>query len=298
MINLEIVPPYRQRSWKWPVVINLTFGGAGAGLYVLGVLFAILGHAVAEDVQLVSFQLLAPIIVCCGLLALSLEAGRPMRAFRLFGNLSGSWMSVESLAGGIFIVVALVNRFSPYYVLTAIAAVSALIFMLSQGLIVYRAAAVPAWNIRLTPVIFATSGFMTACGLFLLNTRIHPGMDSLPLLISLIWIFLNLVAWFMYLYRHRDDDFQKAVKLMHHPVLSMVIVGIGHLVPFVILFFVVVFRHVDYSSALLAALRALSGLAMIVGGLGQKAGIILTAGYYRGVDLNTSKDKGKVACLS
>jgi DMSO reductase anchor subunit len=298
MVNLEIVPPHRQGSWKWPAVINLTFGGAGAGLYLLGMLFAILGHTIPDDVQLVSFQILAPIIACCGLFALSMEAGRPMRAYRLFGNLSGSWMSVESLAGGIFIVVALANRFSPYFVFSTIAVVSALIFMLSQGLIVYRAAAVPAWNIWLVPVIFVTSGFMTACGLFLLNTQIHPGTDSLPVLIFLICIFLNLVAWILYSYRHRDDDFQKAVKLMHHPVLSMVIVGIGHLVPFVILFFFVVFGNVENGSALSAVFRALSGLALIVGGLGQKAGIILTAGYYRGVDLNTPKDNGKAACLS
>jgi len=292
------MPPHRQESWKWPAVINLTFGGAGAGLYLLCMFFIILGHNMPDEFQFISFQFLAPIIVCCGFLALSFEAGRPLRAYHLFGNLHGSWMSIETLAGGIFALVSLISRFSPYLVFKITAASAALILMMSQGLMVYGAAAVPAWNVWLTPVIFMTSGFMTACGLVLLNTRIYSGTDSLLPVVFLICIFLNLVAWLLYLTRHHDNDFKKAVKFMRHPALLLVIVGIGHLVPFVLLFSVVVFGHVENGSKLLAVFHVLSGLALIVGGFGQKAGIILTAGYYKGIDIKASKDKGKVACLS
>ena len=131
--------------------------------------------------------------------------------------LYGSWMSIESLAGGIFIVVVLVDRFFPYFVFKTMAISSALILMLSQGLIVYRTAAIPAWNVWLTPVIFVTSGFMTACGLVLLNTQIHSGTDSLMIVIFLICIFLNLVAWLLYLYRYHDNDIQKTAKYYASP---------------------------------------------------------------------------------
>jgi DMSO reductase anchor subunit len=298
MVDLKIVPHQRQRSWGSLAVVNLTLGGAGAGLYLLGALLTILGRNRPDLIQLVPFQLLAPAMVCCGFLSLTLEAGRPVRAPYLVRNLSGSWMSIESLAGGIFIFFALVNRFFPNFVFKTMAVSAALILMMSQGFMIYRAAAVTAWNMRLIPVIFVTSGFMTACGLVLLNTQIFSGMDSLPVLISLICIFLNLVVWLLYLYWYHDNDFQEAVKSMRYPISLLVIVGIGHLIPFVLLFSVAVSGDFENGSQLLAVIRVVSGLALIVGGISQKSGIILKAGYYRAIVFKTVGNERKVVRLS
>ncbi len=298
MVDLEIMPPLRQRSWGRLAVVNLTLGGAGAGFYMLGMLLSILGQKWPNQVQFVSFQVLAPVIVCCGFHALSLEAGRPVRARHLFRNLSGSWMSIESLAGGIFIVVALVNWFFPHFVLNIVAVSAALILMISQGFMVYRAVAVTAWNVWLIPLIFVTSGFMTACGLVLQNTQILSGMDSLPVVISLICIFLDLVVWLLYLYWYHDADSQEAFKAMRRPVSLLVTVGVGHLIPFVLLLSIVVSGDVENGSQLLTVVRVVSGLALIVGGISQKTGIILKAGYYRGIVFKTVGNEGKVVRLS
>ena len=292
MVNLEVVPPLRQKSWRWPAVMNLTLGGAGAGLYLLGVFLTIIGQKWLDDVQFIPYQLLAPAIVCCGFLAVSLEAGRPLRAGHLIRNLSGSWMSIESLSGGIFIVTAFVNRCFPYFFLNIVAVSSAIILMMSQGFMVYRGASVTAWNAWLVPVIFVTSGFMTACGLALLNNEILGEMPSLSAVIFLICILLNLVFWILYLYWCHDADFQEAVKTLQRPVSLLVIVVIGHLLPFVLLSSIVVSGDVENGSQLLAVVRVVSGLSLIVGAISQKTGIILKAGYYRGIVFKTEGSEG------
>lgn len=281
MADLQIVPPIRQRSWGWLAVLSLSLGGAGAGFYLIGSLIGILGRSMSDQNQFVSFQILAPIIVCCGFLTLSIEAGRPIRAYRLFNPFSGSWMSIESCAGGIFIFTALSNWFFPSFGLCVAAVSAALIFMISQGLVVYRAAAVTAWNVWLTPVIFITSGFMTACGLVLLNTRLHSGIDTLAMMIFLICIFLDSIVWLLYLYWFKDEDFQKAIQFLRRPVMVLVFLGIGHLIPFILLFSILVIGNAEVGFKLSVIFRLISGLFLILGGANIKAGITLAAGYYR-----------------
>ena len=283
MVDLEFMPPLRQKSWGKPAVLNLTLSGAGAGLYLLGVLFLLLGYDLPQRDQFVPFQMLAPLLVVCGFLAVFLEAGRPMRALYLFRNLPGSWMSIESLAGGIFIIATLVSRFLPHFILSTTAALAALIFMTSQGFMVYRAVAVKAWNVRLVPVLFVASGFMTASGLHLLNARISAGNAGLPVLIFLVLILLNLFVWLVYLYWNHDSDFLQAIKALRRPASLLVSVVFGHLMPFILILSIAVFGDFDDNSPLFAVIHTISGLALIVGGASQKTGIILKAGYFRGI---------------
>lgn len=290
MVNLEIVPHMKQSSWGRPAVVNLTLGGAGAGFYLISVLLSFLDQNRFDQTQLVSFQLLAPAIVCCGFLALSLEAGRPVRAPYLLRNLFGSWMSIESLAGGIFIVTVVLHWFLSYFVIKAVAVPAALIFMVSQGFMVYRSPAVTAWNVRLVPVIFTTSGFMTGCGLIFLNTQIFGRAAYLPVMISLICILLNGAVWLLYLYGYRDADFRRATGAMRRFGSLAVIVGAGHLLPLVLLLFIVAYRDFDNGSQLPRILGLISGLALILGGVSQKTGIILKSGYFRSIFLAPAKE--------
>ncbi|MBC2709793.1 MAG: dimethyl sulfoxide reductase anchor subunit [Desulfosarcina sp.] len=290
MAYLEIVPPLRQRSWGWPAVVNLTLGGTGSGLYLLGAFFTILSQKWPADVQFISFQVLAPVVVCFGFLSLSMEAGKPLRAYRLFSNLSNSWMSIESLAGAIFIIIAFISHFYSSFVFTAIAVVAALVLIISQGFMVFRATAVKAWNEWLVPVLFVTSGFMTACGLFLLNTQSHSRMTKLPVVIFLICTFFSLVVWLLYLFGRRGNDFKKAVNFLRRPVSLLLIVGIGHIIPLFLLFSIFLSTDVENASLLSAVLRLVSGLMLIVGGASQKVGIILAAGYYRGIVFESTKE--------
>lgn len=292
MVDLQIRPSKRQRSWGWLAVSSLSLGGAGAGFYLIGSLLTFLGHySISDQNQFVSFQIFAPVLVCCGFLALSIEAGRPLRAYRLFNLFSGSWMSIESFSGAIFIIIALCNWFFPFFILSIFTVSAALIFMISQGFIFYRAVAVTAWNVGLIPVIFVTSGIMTGCGLVLLNTRFHPGIDKLPSMIFLICIFLNSIVWLFYLYGYHDNDFKEATWFLRRPAIAFVIMGIGHLIPFILLFSIVVFGNAENGFKLSAAFSIISGILLVLGGALIKAGITLAAGYYRKMVFKTVKNK-------
>ena len=85
---------------------------------------------------------------------------------------------------------------------------------------------------------------------------------------------------------------------MRYPVSLLVTLGIGHLILFVLLFSIIVSGNVENGSQLLAVVRVVSGLALIVGGVSQKTGIILKAGYYRGIVFKTVGNEGKVVRLS
>lgn len=291
MVDLQIFPPIRQRSWGWLAVFSLSLGGAGAGFYLIGSLLTFFGHSISDPNQFVSFQILAPVFVCFSFLALSIEAGRPLRAYRLFNLFSGSWMSIESFAGAIFIFTALGHSFFPSPVLYITAILGASIFMISQGFIVYRAVAVTAWNVWLIPVIFMTSGFMTACGLMLLNTRFHSGIDSFQMMIFLICIFLDSIFWLMYLYWYHDDGFKEATWFLRRPVIVFAILVIGHLIPFSLLFSIFVSGNIENGHNLLAIFRVLSGLFLVFGGANIKAGVALAAGYYRKIIFKGVRNK-------
>jgi len=286
-----------QRSWGRPAVVNLTLGGAGAGFYLLGVLLTILERNRFDQAQLVSFQLLAPAIVCFGFFALSLEAGRPSRVLHLLRNILSSWMSIESLAGALFIVATFTDWFYPHFVFKTVAVSAALILIISQGFMVYRAPAVTAWNVPLVPVIFAISGFMTACGLVLLNTLAAPDVTCLPAVISLIVVLLNLAVWLLYLYGYHNADFRRSTEVMRRFGSLMVTVGVGHLLPLVLLLSISLFGDFKNRSIMLPIVHVISGLAMIIGGASQKTAVILKAGYLRGIVLRSIEDEEEVTLL-
>jgi formate-dependent nitrite reductase membrane component NrfD len=203
-------------------------------------------------------------------------------------------MSIESLAGALFIVATFTDWFFSHFVFKAVAISSALILIISQGFMVYRAPAVTAWNVPLIPVIFVTSGFMTSCGLVLLNTQILSGMAYLPVMISLICILLNLAVWLLYLYGYHNADFRRATENMRRSGSLMVTIGVGHLLPLVLLFSAFASGDFENRSILLPIVHVISGLALIVGGVSQKTGIILKAGYYRGIVLRPVENEEEV----
>ena len=294
---MEILPPLRQRAWGWPAAVNLILGGAGSGLYLLGVFISVFSRQWTADLQLISFRLLAPAIVGVGFLTLTLEAGKPSRAYRLFSNLPCSWMSVESLAGVIFILSSFISHFFPFTLVTAMAATAALVLMVSQGFMVYYAMAVNAWNDRIVPLLFVTSGLTGACGFFLLNTPNFLAISNSTAVIFLACITANCLVWLLYLFRAQDKAFKKAIKILKRPLILLIVVGMGHIIPGVCLL-IVFFLGSAANVFLVSTVNGLwVGLLLIVGSAGQKGGIILAAGYYRRIVLESLTKKKKTATM-
>jgi phenylacetyl-CoA:acceptor oxidoreductase 26-kDa subunit len=287
---MELIAPQKQRVWKLPAVVNFSCGGIGTGFYLVGLALA---QAPGADwlhalVRTAVFKLLGPALVGLGFLALTTEAGRPRRGINLFRHLRRSWMSRETLAAAIFIPAAGIDWLFPHPALRAVAVGAAFALMLCQGFIVYRARGVTAWNSAWMPLFFATSGLAAGSGLLLVvlslyNAFLAPGIRAiLPLpLVALVAAVLNAVVWAVYL-ATPDKGFQRATEALRRPGSIVRALGVGHLLPAALL---AVVLSGNISGAPQLALEVVAGLALIYGGVSQKFGIIIEAGYLRPIVL-------------
>ncbi len=288
---MELIQPMKQKVWGWPAVTNFIFGGAAAGFYLLCLLMASLKNNIPGESQLDALKLLAPILSVMGFLALTAEAGRPLRGLYLFRNLHRSWMSRETLAGTIFVLAATVDCFYPHMTLRVLAAIAAMGLIISQGFMVYCARAVTAWNVPIMPLVFVTSGFVLGEGLILILAsmgKLTLGFGSI--MIGLICVALDLVVWLTYLFWQYDVAFRKATKILRNLGVLTFTVGICRLFPFLLLLLLVAVPGINMGVKFWNYITALAGLSILIGGISQKFSIILGVNYLRGIILGQPKD--------
>jgi DMSO reductase anchor subunit len=284
---MELVQPKKQHVWDWPVVVNFTLGGMAAGFYLLNFLLKTFQGNMPDRYQTVVFKLLPPILVGLGFISLTGEAGRSLRGRYLLGNLHSSWMSRETLMGALFILSAGLDFLSPHVIFKISALLAAAGLIISHGFIVYRAVAVKSWNDPLIPLHFVTSGLSMGVGLTLLLggcSNITFGPPSI--LTGIICILLNLIVWLTYRYLQGDIFF---LSTSGSPVSSMLTLGIGHLLPVVLLLLHVLMPAAETKGTFQDILSALAGLAILAGGVGQKVVILLGDNYLRGIMMGQPK---------
>jgi phenylacetyl-CoA:acceptor oxidoreductase 26-kDa subunit len=287
---MELIAPQKQRVWKLPAVVNFSCGGLGTGFYLVGLL---LMQTPGEDllhslVRTAAFKLLGPALVGVGFLALTTEAGRPRRGINLFRHLRRSWMSRETLAAAVFFPAAGLDWLYPHPALRVVAAGAAFALMLCQGFIVYRARGVTAWNNTWMPLFFATSGLAGGSGLMLIvlalfNAFLAPGIRTvLPLpLVALVAAISNVLVWAVYL-TTPEQGFQRATEALRRIGSITRVVGVGHLVPALLL---AVVLSGNISGGPLFVLDVAAGLTLAYGVVCQKFEIVIEAGYLRPIVL-------------
>ena len=288
--KMQLIKPKKLEVWKWPAVVNFTLGGTAAGFYLIYLLIASINSNVLIVSQFDKLKLLAPILMGLGFLALTLEAGRPLRGHYLLRNLNSSWMSRETLACTIFILVMVIEWFYHNPILQGIAVVAAVGLIISQGFIVYRARAVSAWNVPLMPLLFVTSSFTMGEGLILLLAavgKLDLGIGSV--LIGIICLMMNLIIWNLYLHFSHDTRFKEATEFLRRSNSLVITIGIGHLIP-IILLLPLAFR-VEIGIKMQHIILLLVGLTILTGGVTQKAGVILRANYLREIVMGFIKNK-------
>jgi phenylacetyl-CoA:acceptor oxidoreductase subunit 2 len=292
---MELIRPTKQEVWGWPGVVNFILGGMAAGFYLLSSLVTILQSGTLGVSQPMGFKLWAPVLTSLGFLALTIEAGWPLRGRYLFRHLRRSWMSRETLAAAIFVPAAVLDWLFPHPALWVLAAAAAMGLMISHGFIVYRVRAVTAWNVPPMPLLFLTSGFATGGGLVLLAALGKLTLGVGTAVLGRVCVVLNLAVWLLYLRWSRDAAFREATEALRRPSSLIFTVGIGHLLPVLLLLLLLVAPGVGVRVELEHVVAALAGLAMIAGGMSQKAGIILKAGYLRGIMLEGLKSDAQGA---
>lgn len=267
----------KQSAWKLPAVLNLTLGGMGAGFYLMTLLINLPQSSDWGQLLLHTavVKLLGPLLVCIGLLALTTEAGHPLKSIYLLVNLRNSWMSREALAGGLFVLFAGLDWLFPHPILRGLAAIAGLVFIIAQGMIVSRASGIYTWNKPSVPWLFLTCGLMTGSGVLLIaNYFLGNAMwISLPLIAIIITV-LNLVVWIVYL-KTPDQVFQNGIAPLRQTNRSILTIGVGHVLPVALLIISLVIP--------LPLVIPFAGLTLIFGGVFQKFTLTLEASTMRSV---------------
>jgi phenylacetyl-CoA:acceptor oxidoreductase 26-kDa subunit len=275
-----MLPGQKQNVWQLPAVLNLTLGGMGAGFYLITLLLILPQNAdwTQSLAQTAVFKLLGPALVSLGLLSLTTEAGHPLNSIYLLTNLRYSWMSREALAGGIFILAAGLDWLMPNPVLQGIAALAGLVFIIAQGMMVWRASGVFTWSVPTVPWFFLTCGLATGSAVMLVVTAFLNANSwvSLPLA-TLTAAIANALVWTIYL-STPGEIFQRGIAPLRQTSHIALTLGVGHLLPIVLLF-------ITLTMSLPLAIP-IAGLALIVGGVVQKFAFAFEASAMRSVIRN------------
>jgi len=295
-LGVKIIEPKKQKVWGWPAAINFIFGGTATGFYLLNVLMGILHENTFILFHSTILKLLAPILVIIGFLTLTVETERPLRSQYLLNNLRSSWMSRETLGGGLFVLLAVMDWLFPHLILQILAAVAAMVFLISQGFILYHARAVTSWNVPIMPILFLTSGIAMGFGLILLLAAfLQLTLGVLPLLTGLTILVIDFVIWLIYVRWYKDSTFRKVTDKLQHSVTQAFIVFIGHLFPFISILLILLSTAFDKGVNFQYSVSLLAGLSIFIGGVSQKVGIILWVDYLRGIDIELPKGNAGVA---
>lgn len=273
------ITPVPQTVWGWLAVGNFFLGGTGAGAYVLAVLL----HALVGAPAVSAVAVAAAACVLGGFGCVALEAGRPLRGLRVLTNLRHSWISRELLAGLLFVLLALSNALWPQRLVQALAAAVALLFLVSQGLILVHARGVPAWQQRHLPWLWLSSGLLTGLALLLGLTLLGPPEAAAWPFLGGMGVGLTLVdlgLWLAYLLQPvTSAALAQSLRRLTTPWLLGGMVGVGHILPLLLL-----------GAALLASpLRPVvlpaACAALFLGGLLLKHSLVIKAGYRLGLPL-------------
>lgn len=186
------VAPKRQGFWDWRAACNFIFGGAGAGTLV---------YAAAALSPGAGLGLLGLALVCCGLLCVWFEIGRPWRALNVFLHAGSSWMSRESIVALPLLGVGLGAAWYGGRWLPWSTAALALAYVYSQARMLQGARGIPAWRHPRVVPLMITTGLAEGTGLgiavqLLLDPATLPGWAAL-LLVGLVLI--RELAFFAYL---------------------------------------------------------------------------------------------------
>ena len=287
-MKIRILKSREQNVWGWPAAVNFILGGAAASFFLLGTLIVSLNEYAHTVLNPIALHLLPPLMVGIGFVCLTVEVGRPLRGHQLFRRVCVSRMSQETLAGSIFVFTVILNWVFPHITVLICAATASMALLISQGAMVYHARAVIAWNVPLIPLLFVTSGFATGAGLLLI---ILGGLTSghYTLLMAIICALLNLLVWLLYLRWSHEPAFRTATEMLRGLESRILILGIGHLMPIIVLLSVLITEGVDTGTKLAEFAIPAMGLALIIGSAIQKAAIILRAGNLREIGLSQKK---------
>lgn len=273
---LPFVGAVRQTIWGWPAVLNLFLGGLGSLFYAATFVF---DGSLSEQIhasELTVWRLIGPGLTVLGFLAVVTEAGRPSRAVFLLHHLYRSWMSREVLAGGLFIGSAFGYALLPLPALKWLAIATAVGLSLCQAIMLYDSMGVTIWNDRIVPLQCLTANMLAAAMVLLTFVSWSARVPLALAATSLSLMLLDGGAWLLLLRHQSTPEHRDARKPLLRTLPLMLVFGIGHLLPFLLLLSTLAISGIGYDrSVLVGSLVSMATLMVLTGGLAQKAGVVL-----------------------
>lgn len=191
--------------WKAPAAANFFFGGMGAGLFIMA---WIVSYGEVDGVYPAAQNypdLICAFLVALGFIAVSIEAGRPLRGLYVFFNVATAWMSREVVFGWGFICLCAVHYFSQGAFLSYLALLCAGLFMFSQAMVLYRSLAITSWQTYLVPALIISANLCAGYGALLLL-----GWVTTPMLIcGIVLMGLHVLLSVVYALRIRPETMQR-----------------------------------------------------------------------------------------
>ncbi|NNG00350.1 MAG: dimethyl sulfoxide reductase anchor subunit [Desulfobacteraceae bacterium] len=263
--RFDIIKPQKKSIWKLPAVVNMAAGPAAAGYFLFSAAFVSLFEPL-DAAMIKRLFSIAPMVMLIGLWSIMLELGKPRNMRHTLSNLKSSWMSREVLAAALFLGLcpAVIFSVAPSGWLLCAAAISALAFILSQGMLMQRCLAVTTWNRPLVVLFFFSSAMASGFALFQLVLHLSgPRVPSVFFGIGVGCVLLNAAVW-VKLARSPLE----AIHERFRPSIGLTVsVGFGHLVPILVIVSGRLLRLQGFSVEV--------NLLMVTGTVGILAGTVL-----------------------
>ncbi len=276
------VEPWHQQHWDWKAAANFLCGGAGSGLLVLAT------ATVPARGPFVALALASLALIALGLSILMFKIGRPLRFLFVFRQPQRSWMSREAWIAALLFPLALVSLWLDSARMAGGVALLALLFLISQAMLVQASRGIPAWRSPRIVALLVTTGLAEGAGLLAVFAAFVGSLGPLvyePAVALIALTAIRWLAWRRYLGGLESDG---------APLRTLEVLGRfgrhfltwGIAIPLALAGLSLVVPQVR------EPLLALAGLAALASGWAMKFVLITRAGYNQGYALRRVNASG------
>lgn len=279
----------RQEFWDWRAAMNWMLGGLSSGFAIVLYTFYVTGAL--DAATLARGNMIAVALMAGGLLSVFLKLGRPERSWRAILRPHSSWMTRELYSVSVFFPAVAAGYLWQAPVAFSVAVAAAAVFLLCQAQILYKARGIPAWRAPLIPYMIVASGLLEGIGLLAFLIGLPKGFPIELTGIAttaIVLIIINAVLWKSY----RDGATHHGAPPLARAALAECDHAIrygGHWVPLVLFALTILAPQIPLS------IFTIAGVALIGGGAFWKWTVILRAGYFEGLHLPKTPQRGSGA---
>jgi len=277
----------RQTFWDYRAAMNFILGGMASGFALMAYFAYCIG--IADLRQLAILNLMAGVIMGCGLFFVFLKIGRKLRFLNVLLRPQSSWMTRETWCVAIFYPAVLAGLFFNNFLALGLASFAAFGFLVSQARILFASKGIPSWRAPYIPWMIFFSGLYEGLSLLgLAASLVHVDLQSHILILCSAGIVLGLINanYFILYSRNAKSDgigplARREIKSLKVPVLIF-----GQLLPVALLIYTCIGGEVGLLPFFLAS------TLIVLGGGYWKLILIIKACHFQSFEIPMMPQRG------